>query len=83
MTADKFIEACVQSGYGNKAAANKYVKDNPKEEYSDDDFIALYHTSDGWSGVKRMQHLHKIGNGSWSTCFSGIMGNSSIHQDWV
>lgn len=50
MSAERFIKLCVKCGYGNPDSAGKYVKENPKEFYTTDDFIKLYHKAEHFTG---------------------------------
>ena len=81
MTDEQFIDTCSNSGYCTKAVARAYVKENPKEEYADEDFMAAYRFKNQWTGgrVKTMRGAP----GGKTTSFGNIRGNSSESQDWV
>lgn len=42
MTLDEFKKIAASSGYGCAKTIDKWMKQNPKDEYTEDDFIALY-----------------------------------------
>lgn len=84
MTKDEFIKLAVSSGYGTKSAAERYVNQHNKTEYTTDDFIEMYHTSMHWSGVssdKGLNHVYGL-NGRTTAFSNGICGNSGGRQDW-
>ena len=43
MTTEEFIKTLTLSGYSNKETAMQYIAKNPKEDYTEDDIIAVYH----------------------------------------
>lgn len=84
MTKEEFIKLAVLSGYGTKSAAEHYVNQHTKPEYTTDDFIEMYHTSMHWSGVsadKGLNHVYGL-NGKTTAFSNGISGNSGGGQDW-
>lgn len=84
MNKEEFIKAAELSGYGTKGAAEKYVEDNDKPEYTTDDFIELYHRSMHWYGVasdKGLYPAHGV-NGRTTAFRNGIQGTSGSGQDW-
>ena len=68
MTKAEFIEAASLSGYSSKATARAYCKENPKEEYTTSDFIAVYHLSatNRFSGGKMRRALSATGTAARS-----------------
>ena len=84
MTEKQFIDACSMSGYCKKTTARKYAKSARKEVYGDNDFIEAYRLENEMgsiSNVKGMREIH--GTNGKSTCYGHVIGNSSVHQDWV
>lgn len=82
MTREEFIKAAVLSGYALKTGAAAYTERVAKSEYTDRDFIELYHTSMHWSGVAADKGLRPIKNGKTTAFSNGIRGNSGTGQDW-
>lgn len=84
MNTEEFIKTCVESGYANKKAAEKYVKNARKNEFTDDDIVELYHTSMRWSGCAADKGLRPVWgiNGKTTAMSNGIVGNSGSRQDW-
>ena len=79
MNRDTFIKQAVSLGYVGKAEAVKWCKENPKSDYTEDDFIELYRHFDVFKhgetipqGVWRQRNGYKttkwyknIGNDKW------------------
>lgn len=84
MNKQEFIKLVVSSGYGTQSAAEHYIEQHDKTEYTTEDFIELYHTSMHWSGVasdKGLNHVYGL-NGRTTAFSNGIRGNSGGGQDW-
>lgn len=84
MNKEEFIKLAVSSGYGTKGTAEKYVKENDKQEYTTDDFISMYHQSMHWNGVsadKGLLPVHGV-NGRTTAFRNGVEGNSGSRQEW-
>lgn len=84
MNKGQFVKLAVSSGYSNKAGAEEYVKENPKDKYTTDDFIALHNKSMHWSGVSSDLGLRSIYglNGKTTAKRNGVQGMSGSGQDW-
>lgn len=84
MNKEEFIKLAISSGYGTRSAAEHYVNQHDKQEYTTDDFIDMYHTSMHWCGVSSDKGLsYAYGVNGRTTAFSnGIVGNSCSGQDW-
>ena len=84
MNKDEFIKLCVQCGYSNEKAAQEYAENNPKKEYTEKDFMDLYHTAMHWDNVSNTKGLRYVWglNGKTTAYSNGIIGNSSGRQDW-
>lgn len=84
MNKDEFVKAAALSGYGSKAAAAKYTEQCQKDEYTEQDFIELYHESMRWDYCKSVKGLRPIygANGKTTAMSNGIAGNSGERQDW-
>lgn len=52
-TKKDFRHLCVTMGYGKSAIVTEYYKQNPKDVYTDDDFIGVYRLSGMYAGIKR------------------------------
>lgn len=84
MNKQEFIKLAVSSGYGTQSAAEHYIEQHDKTEYTTEDFIELYHTSMHWSGVaadKGLLPAHGV-NGRTTAFRNGVGGNSGSGQDW-
>ena len=42
MTLNEFVLTCSKRGYSTKKEAEKWCKDHPKDEYTEDDCITVY-----------------------------------------
>ncbi|HAX51004.1 hypothetical protein [Muricomes intestini] len=85
MNAEKFIKAAKLSGYStSERAARAYTEHVKKEEYTDQDFIELYHTSMRWPECAADKGLREAWgiNGKTTAMRNGIEGNSGPGQDW-
>ena len=85
MTREEFAVAAAMSGYGSKESAEKYTEDNPREDYTDQDFITLYESNHSrWEGVRATKGLYPVAgmNGKTTAFRNGIAGNSGNRQDW-
>ena len=84
MSKSEFVRLSVLSNYGTQSEAEDYVKENPKDIYTIDDFIKLYHENQ----VEYCNGYHKglveaYGiNGRTTAMHNGIRGNNSASQDW-
>lgn len=84
MNKEEFVKAVVLSGYGSREAAGRYTEQHQKDEYTEQDFVELYHKSMRWdhcNPVKRLRHIHGIDGKTTAMC-NGIAGNSGRRQDW-
>ena len=61
-----------------------YVKENPKEEYTTDDFIALHNKSMHWEGCKADKGLIPMYgiNGKTTAKRNGASDDYGTGQDW-
>lgn len=84
MNAEEFVRTVQSCGYGTKNGAKKYIEQNPKEEYSTDDLIALHEGNMHWQGVSEDKGLRYVygANGRTTAFSNGIAGNSGPGQDW-
>ena len=84
MNKEEFKKLSVQCGYSNKAAVEAYVKENPKEEYTIDDFIALHNKSMHWEGCKADKGLIPVYgiNGKTTAKRNGVAEDYGTGQDW-
>lgn len=84
MNREEFIKTVQKCGYGTKKGAEKYVEQNPKEDYGTDDIIALHEGNMHWQGINGDKGLNSVyGLNGKTTAFSnGICGNSGERQDW-
>lgn len=78
------MELAVKCGYSDKGLAEEYIKENPKTEYTTDDFINLYHMHGlHWKGCATDKGLRPVyGVNGKTTAINGIAGNSGPGQDW-
>jgi len=82
---DQFVELCAAVGYASKKAARAWCDANPKDKYTDEDFLAVYQ-----SVTKPKRGGHKTGwremkDGSRTTINNvnrGLAGNNRDDQDW-
>lgn len=84
MNKEEFVKAAALSGYGSKETAAKYTEQNQKDEYTEQDFIELYHESMRWDycpSVKGLRPIYGV-NGKTTAMSNGIAGNSGERQDW-
>lgn len=84
MNREEFIKLARSSGYGNKESAKKYADRTGREEFTDQDFIELYHESMKWSVCKADKGMRSVYgvNGKTTAMSNGIAGNSGNGQDW-
>lgn len=84
MNKEEFVKLAVSSGYANKHAAEQYAEKTGREEFTDNDFIELYHTSMHWEGCaadKGLRGVYGV-NGRTTAMSNGIAGNSGNGTDW-
>lgn len=62
MSKEEFIKMCVSSGYGTTKNAKRYTEENPKDEYTTDDFVEVFHMRRNFIGSRRLG-LRNIENG--------------------
>lgn len=84
MNKSEFIRLAALSKYSTWCEAEDYVAENPKEFYTIDDFIKVYHDNreeyrNGYH--KGLVEAYGI-NGRTTAMHNGIRGNSSGLQDW-
>lgn len=64
---DDFVKLCIQRGYSDLVIARKYVKQNPKAMYDEEDAIAVYDMAERcWQQANREmfnQHFDMNGQG--------------------
>ena len=84
MDKEEFIKWQYRPGAETRSAAEHYVNQHDKPEYTTEDFIDMYHTSMHWCGVSSDKGLsYAYGVKGRTTAFSnGIVGNSGSGQDW-
>lgn len=79
MKKGEFVKLCFECGYTTKAQAEKWVEENPREEYTDDDFIQAHYrfTLDCGSG-QGSPYLDSHGGTSTKSCYKDG-GLSFVH----
>ena len=84
MNKEEFIHLSVHCGYAKKHVAESYVKENPKEEYTTDDFIAMYNKSKHWEGCRAHKGLLPMYgiNGKTTAKRNGVADDYGPGQDW-
>ena len=84
MNKEEFIRLSVHCGYAKKHVAESYVKENPKEEYTTDDFIAMYNKSKHWEGCRAHKGLLPMYgiNGKTTAKRNGVADDYGAGQDW-
>ena len=48
-----FRAACVNSGYASSKVVTQFFKENPKAEYTEDDFVSVYRMNNNYASIKR------------------------------
>lgn len=86
MNKEEFIKLAVSMGYGDKSSAKKYADRTGNKEFTDNDFVELYHTNMHWYGCKADKDLRSIwgmNDGCRTTAIkNGVQYNSGTRQDW-
>lgn len=80
MDQKQFITICCDCGYCAKSIAKKYVTENPKTNYDNNDLIEVSRIRNDWKG-SHTKGLRRITGGS-TTAYNNIQGNSGRSQDW-
>lgn len=80
----EFIKLCVHCGYANKQEAEQYVRNEQKENYTDEDFIKVHESQMHWGNVATTKGLRPLCtiNGKTTAFSNGIKINSGPGQDW-
>ena len=53
MTKTEFRKACISSGYASSKAVTLYIQQNPKDDYTSDDFIGAYRMEATYSTIRK------------------------------
>ena len=57
MTKKEFRKLVVQGGYATSTVVTMYYKQNPKDDYTEqDDLIAVYRMNNSFASIKRKAH---------------------------
>ena len=68
MNAKEFVDKATRSGLDiSEAAAKKYTKENPKDEYTDDDILALYYATPSLGVGGENSKFHSVYGGGKTT----------------
>lgn len=79
MTREEFVRLCSTSGYAAKTTAEKWCKEHPQVEYSEEDFVSVYYEDVGPQRGHHKVGWHEMGDGNRKTMNhipGGIIGEN-------